>query len=476
MKSEKLQKAIGKLDDDLIEAADQAPGKANGRRIWTRLGLAAACLVLAFAAVGLPKLLSRPGTTPGAQPTGTQPAISSTASLHEGQPDESTRAVLLSAVVNAKPLGFSAFDNQLVEYLKQTGKADENFTVSPLSFKAALTMTVLGAEGETQSQLLDALGFQNADELRAWYATVLAGVDGFAEFFERMEQYNENPLFFSGHKEITSAYQVVNSVWSNQDLPGAFRQSFLDDIARTCYAEACSARAAELANAVNAWVREKTRGLIPSILNDASKVSAVLVNALYLKTGWENNFWKLGEQDFTTVSGETVQKPFMQQTNRMRYYQDEQTQLVSVPLEGGVSMVFVLGEDAGLADKLYKAESRMVEVTVPMFDVETSLNQKELVNYLKLMGCDRLFDPETAELDPMYTDSLYVEDIVQKAKVHIDEEGLEAAAVTAMTAVTGGIMPEPEEPAIFCADRPFSFYVLMEGETPELLFWGQIIR
>ena len=397
------------------------------------------------------------------------------------KPEEPVPAVPLSALINAKALGFSAFDNQLVEYLKQAGRADENFTVSPLSFKAALTMAALGAEGETQAQLLEALGFKNLDELRAWYATVLAGVDGFKEYFEEMEkEAAEYASFFPGAsegQEITSAYWVVNSVWSNKDLPGEFRQSFLDDIAKTCYAEAYSAKAAELADAVNAWVNEKTNGLIPSILNDASETSAVLVNALYLKTGWDGGFYKLGDQDFTTRSGEKVQKPFMEQTSHMAYYKDDQTQLVSVPLQGGMSMVFVLGEDTGLAEKLAKAEYKLVDVTVPMFDVETSLDQKELVNYLKLMGCDRMFTDGAAEFDPLYTDSLYVEDIIQKAKVHIDEEGLEAAAVTAIIMVAESAEPgEPETPEIFLADQPFSFYILKNGESPELLFWGQIVN
>ncbi len=39
-----------------------------------------------------------------------------------------------------------------------------------------------------------------------------------------------------------------------------------------------------------------------------------------------------------------------------------------------------------------------------------------------------------------------------------------------------GCIAEPETPKIFCADRPFSFYVVKNGETPELLFWGQIVK
>ena len=417
---------------------------------------------------------------PGTEPGGTKEPAPDASKEPGIDPEDPATATLLSAVVNAKALGFSEFDNQLVEFLKQTGKAEENFTVSPLSFKAALTLAALGAEGGTRDQLLTTLGYEDLDGLRAWYATVLDGVDGFDAFFARLEkEAAEWAAYFPGSadsRERTAAYEVVNSVWSNQDLPGEFRKSFLEDVVDACRAEAYSAHAAQLADAVNAWVNEKTRGLIPSILGDASETSAVLVNALYLKTGWEVGFGKLEDMDFTAVTGETVRKTYMGQTSHMPYYKDDQTQLVSVPLQGGVSMVFVLGDDTGLAEKLARAEYKLVDVTVPMFDVETSLDQKELVNYLNLMGCENMFT-DAAEFDPMYTDSLCVADIIQKAKVHIDEEGLEAAAVTAiMMEATSAEPGEPETPEVFRADRPFSFYILKDGETPELLFWGQIVR
>ena len=407
-----------------------------------------------------------------ATPNGSDEQPTAPASSDPTPTEPKTPAVPLAAITNAKALGFSTFDNQLVEFLKQAGRADENFTVSPLSFKAALAMAVLGAEGETQTQLLNALGYQNVDQLRAWYATVLEGVDDFDAFFDNLDVFE-----FSGssREERTAAYRVVNSVWSNKDLPGDFRPAFLDDVRKTCHAEAGSAPAAELADAVNAWVKEQTNGLIPAILKDASNYSAVLVNALYLKSGWASAFHELGDRPFTTASGQIVQKPFMNQCADLDYYRDEQTQLVRVPLQGGVSMIFVLGDDTGLADKLSKAENKLVDVTVPMFDVETTLDHKELVDYLKLVGCEKMFSDD-AEFAPMYERPLYVDDIIQKAKVHIDEEGLEAAAVTAIVMTEGCIEPEPETPEIFCADRPFSFYIVKDGAAPELLFWGQIVN
>lgn len=68
MKSDKLQSAVGAIDDDLIEAADRETGTARSKRLWARVGLAAACLALVVAAAfALPGLLGRdsPGEAGG---------------------------------------------------------------------------------------------------------------------------------------------------------------------------------------------------------------------------------------------------------------------------------------------------------------------------------------------------------------------------------------------------------------------------
>ncbi len=379
------------------------------------------------------------------------------------QNQEGANIVNLS-LTNAKNLGFSTFDNQLIEYLKQTGLADQNFTVSPLSFKAALALAALGAEGKTLDEILGALGYTDRSQVEAWYLTVLDGVDAFDAYFD-------SPRFT---ERGSAAYQVVNAVWQNEDLPGEFRDAYASEVAEKLRAEVRSATAEQLTAAINAWVNEKTNGLIPQLVSDVSNASAILVNALYLKAGWESPFRKIGEDDFTAVTGDTVTKTYMRVTEKFNYYEDDATQLVVVPLQGGVSMLFVLGDDTDLADKLSKARFARVEVTVPMFDVETTLANHELTGYLQAVGCSRMFT-EDAEFDPMFTEFLRVDDIIQKAKVHIDEEGLEAAAATAMV-LYGATAVDPAESRIFRADRPFSFYVVNGTEAPELLFWGQIVR
>ena len=74
----------------------------------------------------------------------------------------------------------------------------------------------------------------------------------------------------------------------------------------------------------------------------------------------------------------------------------------------------------------------------------------------------------------MFTEELFIGDIIQKSKVSIDEEGLEAAAATAVMMYGNTAVHIPADPKVFCADRPFQFYVLNGNEAPELLFYGQI--
>ncbi len=75
MKSDKIQSAIGKIDVDLIEAANQKQSAGKRRQIWRSVGLAAACLALVVMAVSVPKLMNHSGDTPN-------PPVSNTEDLN----------------------------------------------------------------------------------------------------------------------------------------------------------------------------------------------------------------------------------------------------------------------------------------------------------------------------------------------------------------------------------------------------------
>ncbi len=408
--------------------------------------LLAACLGLSACQAGY-----QPGTNPDAQAPADTPAPTTEEPVPEAP-----------VVTEETGMGFNELDSKLIAFLRENGLENESFTVSPLSFKAALALTALGAEGETQRQILDALGFATVEDMSAWYASVLVGTADF-----------EGRIF--GADKNDSAYRIVNAIFQNADCDGEFKESYKELVSNTMAARADSYPAAELTAAINNWVSDQTNGMIPNLIQDASQAASVLVNALYLKAKWAEAFVNSELTDFTTASGTVVQKEFIQKTESYDYYEDESCQLVVIQLQGGVKMALILGDGAKLADKLEQVKYRKVHVTLPKFEVETSLDEKELVNYLKAVGCDKMFIESVAEFDPMFTAGIFVDDIIQKAKVKVDENGLEAAAATAVIMMRNTAMPNPEEPVEFTADRPFQFVIYREDAAPELLFWGQIM-
>ena len=69
--------------------------------------------------------------------------------------------------------------------------------------------------------------------------------------------------------------------------------------------------------------------------------------------------------------------------------------------------------------------------------------------------------------------NVYVDDVLQKTFIEVDENGTEAAAATAVImGLNTAMRPEPEVIKEFKADKPF-IYFIMDEETKEVLFLGE---
>ena len=148
---------------------------------------------------------------------------------------------------------------------------------------------------------------------------------------------------------------------------------------------------------VNAWADEKTEHMIERLLPDdypTDNLAVILMNALYFKDAWGVDFREeyTKEGDFLAYDGQTTRKDFMNTTARCRYYEDENTQLVILPMDGGVYMAFVLGSTYGISEKLTGASHELVNVSIPKMDLETDLSDKQLVDFLKEYGVRLAFD------------------------------------------------------------------------------------
>jgi len=106
-----------------------------------------------------------------------------------------------------------------------------------------------------------------------------------------------------------------------------------------------------------------------------------------------------------------------------------------------------------------------VEMQLPRFKLEYDI---ELRDVLSAMGMEVAFSPE-ADFSEMGPPPLWIDEVIHKSFVEVNEEGTEAAAATAVLMVDAGDW----EPSRFVVNRPF-FFAIRDDETGAVLFMGII--
>ena len=432
---------------------------------------AAVMLISLLAACGA---ASSPDVRPGGDPA--KPAKEEPAVWAEQMNAKKTETV--DRTMHADP-----FDEKLLDFLSE--KAEGNYMASPLSFRYALGLLLAGAEGETKEELLNALGVSSEEEWIEYCLDFNGFVDYYAADLEQdIELYEEGVKegwIPKDEAEPFRALRVANSVWKAERIEADFTDAYRRSVEQNYAAEYRSFTPENAAEKINEWADIKTEHMIQKLLPEdypADQLAVVLMNALYFKDAWADEFseYQTKEADFHTRGGGTVRKDFMTRQDDFAYYEDADTRLVILPMKGGVSMAFVLGSREGLAEKISGASLEDVIVTIPKIDLETDFSNGEFVDFLKACGVRRAFDSGSADFSAMIDHPVFVGDIIQKTRIKLDEEGVEAAAVTAVMLAEGAAF-EPAEPRVFTADEPFSFYIYTTcNDTTAILFAGEIVE
>ena len=235
------------------------------------------------------------------------------------------------------------------------------------------------------------------------------------------------------------------------------------------------------AKIINDWVSQRTRGLIPEIVNADSvqDQSLVIVNTVYLKADWVAPFDPelTSDRAFTTADGTTVTAPFMGDRSYRRYVQLEGADAVELPYKGReLAMWLVVPHDHdGLAavEASLSAEALTElggiattgDVFVRMPKWEQTLPPSDLLTWLCPLGlCERArFDGIAPKVE--------ITSALHSAKLIVDEKGTEAAAATAIGARATSVEPPPD--FVVIADRPFLFAIIHEP-TGAILFLGRL--
>ena len=341
-----------------------------------------------------------------------------------------------------------------ISFFKEVNKENinKNVTISPLSAYQVLGLTANGAKGETLNQMLLALGNSNLEELNSINTQILSI---FKEF---------------------STIEIANAVMTR------FRpkQAFMN--AADLY-ESTVEQLYSLAQ-VNSWCNLKTHGTIPTILDELPpNIVMILLNAIYFKGSWKTEFdiKNTTKQIFYNLDSNEKYVDTMKLKEKFYYYEDKEVQIVEMPYtKDSMSAVIILPNENininnfidGLNDeKLQKLLKRMseeiVEIHLPKFTLEFS---SELNNVLKNMGMVLPFKGY-ADFTNIIDGSIYIDKVVQKTYLSIDEKGTEASSVSAVVMRKGIV---PTYPMI--VNRPFLFMLRNKNlpQNYEMVFISKI--
>ena len=128
---------------------------------------------------------------------------------------------------------------------------------------------------------------------------------------------------------------VSNSIWINSDkTPQRFSKTYQDMLSKTFDATSDIVTDKNAVSEINGWVNDKTEGKIPTIITEDNKdFWAMLVNAVYFKGRWLNEFNKgATEKDvFTSRDSSQTEIDFMNRRAWMSYANTDGVSIVALP-------------------------------------------------------------------------------------------------------------------------------------------------
>lgn len=381
-------------------------------------------------------------------------------------------------LLTALPRALSAAEMQMVNAANQfgfdlldqarRGGPGDNLFLSPISVSMALGMTLNGAASTTFDSMRIAMRLSGASlpDINAGYRNLIDLLKGL---------------------DPSSQFQIANSIWADAGtpfLPAFFAAGHTNFDAEV---QALDFAAPATLGTINDWVKAKTNGKIPTILDHISSDEVMfLINAIYFKGSWRTAFDPKNTRDapFHAVDGGVQSvRTMVLEPDLQHYTSTRDFEMVDLPYgNGAFSMTIVLPRpDRTLADVTAGLDAarwaewvgdlhdRDMSLTLPKFKLEYT---RELKNDLSALGMRIAFDGDVADFSNMADitqQRLAITRVTHKTFVDVNEEGTEAAAVTSV-----GIGPT-SAPAPMQIDRPFLF-VIRERFTGTILFLGQITR
>ncbi|XP_035514373.1 leukocyte elastase inhibitor-like isoform X3 [Morone saxatilis] len=368
----------------------------------------------------------------------------------------------------------TTFSLALFKKLSDDDKAG-NIFYSPFSISSALAMVMLGARGNTATQMSECLKTKDSmDDVHVSFAQLLSELN---------------------KPDAPYALSVANRLYGEQSYQ--FVEDFLGDTKKHYRAELESVDFTSNSDAarlnINNWVENQTQGKIKDLLAHGvvdNMTRLVLVNAIYFKGNWNKQFDAAATRDdkFRLNKNDTKPVKMMYQKTKfpLTFIPEASCQILELPYKGKeLSMlIFLPNEMEDSTTGLEKLEKELnyenfvewtrpdmmdeveVQVGLPRFKMEEKYDMK---NILVSMGMVDAFDMTMSDFSGMSpANDLVLSKVIHKAFVEVNEEGTEAAAATGAIMMLRCAM----RPATFIANHPFLFFI-RHNPSMSILFAGR---
>ncbi|XP_039572677.1 serpin E3 [Passer montanus] len=345
-----------------------------------------------------------------------------------------------------------------ISLYRQVSEAENrtNLVVSPASVAVSLELLQFGAQGNTFTELQDALGYSIHDQS---VQDFMHTVD------EAVADSSQGTVIQLGCSLLVDA-----SVQLSPDFAERAARCANSSLLQTNLTDPNSTHVQE------GITTDLTDGDMHGMTLESTAPSlsqVTLVSTLFFRSMWQKKFSFMDSQmlPFTTPEGSTLKVPTMHHTAEVNYGQFQTAALeafsvVELPYLGEkLSMFLVLPShkrtplshiESHLSAKTItlwanSLKRTKMDIFLPRFSIQSLFDLKTI---LSALGIRDAFDPITANFKGISEqDSLYISEATHKAEIEVTEDGTTASGATAMVLLKRSRTP------IFKADRPFTFFL-----------------
>ena len=378
-----------------------------------------------------------------------------------------------------------AFAAKLTYEVYDDSNKQTNICISPVSVYMALALATECASGETRDEILNAVGV-TYDEVKNFTKILYA--------FSNREYYYTNIM---NDRKVLAFEELANSIWVDKNT--TLKEDGINNLANdfNCDLFSVNFKTSEGERAINAYIKEKTHGVIDGNIELSPENLITLINTFYLKEVWNEDGDELSFTDeiydFKNADGSVTSTKLLKgYYYNGNIYEGEGYTSFFTKTEHSLSIKFIVPTDGHTLSEVFTSENiyninnlgdygyideenKLLHNTRVFFPEYKASFDGDLSDILKNdFGINDLFDFEACDFSNVTDEQLACDGVIHKCSIDVNDKGIEGAAVTVMpmAGAAGPLEGYEEVYHDYIVDRAFGFVIVDSYGT--VLFSGVI--